>query len=254
MKWTLKMRLAIAFALSILFGELAQAKVPEWAKKNSQSLSGRVLKLVCSGTGPSLNIARRDALDSCRSSARNQLVTNIKVRSLTVQSEKSSGFHEEISENITYVGLNCIPDKEEIEESDGSFTVWMQCRFDLSKVTIAPEESKEPQVEQSNDYEGISNKKELTTLETKALKRVATKIIQDQNTTMSIVSIPRCESLIVRGAKSRVVDCTENPMTIVIDGGDNEILVRSRGYKPKKIILNKEKKSHETIQVTLDLL
>lgn len=248
------MKLVIVFISSVLLGGNAQAKVPEWAMKNSQSMSGGVLRVVCSGTGPSLDIARRDALNSCRSSARDQLVTNIKVRSLTVQSEKSSGFHEEISENTTYVGLNCIPDKEEIEESDGSLKIWMQCRFDLSKVKVIAEESKEPQTKEQYDHEGIANKQELIMLEARSLKIGAAKTIQDQNTTLSIASIPRCESLVIQGVKSRVVNCTENPMTITIDAQDNEILMRARGYKPKRIILNKEKKSHETIQVTLDLL
>lgn len=244
-----------ALAALIMLGGVAQAKVPEWAKKNAHSVNGRILKTVCSGTGPSIDIARKEALESCRLTARQQLTTNIKVRSLTIQTEKSSGFHEEISENTQYTGLNCNPEKDEVIEREGSYQVWMKCRFNLSQVKVVPATTEEirSNPKPQND-ETVSNGSTLKELRTRPQSVGTEKIVRDDRRNLSIASIPRCESLMIRGQKPRVIDCKNNPVTVVLDGGDDEIIVRAEGYEPKRILLNKEGKTHESIQVTLDLL
>jgi len=234
----------------LILGGIADAKAPEWAKKNTQSLSGNFLKTVCSGTGPSLDSARREALDSCRISARDQLTTNIKVKSLVVQTEKSVGFHEEITGSTSYSGLDCIPFRDDVEELDGAYKIWLECKFDLSKVKITPIEETEKIAKESED--SISNREELSVLA--GSPAPSGRYFSGTQTTLAISSVPKCESVIILGRKSRTVTCDENPLTIVIDAEDKEILVRAKGYAPKKILLGKERKSHEAIQVTLDLL
>lgn len=241
-----------ATLLLIFFGGVAQAKVPAWAAKDSHKLVGSRLITVCTGTGPSVDIARKEALNSCRSAAKDQLVTNIKIRSLTIQTEKSVGFHEEISEGTEYTGLICKPEKDELEEREGSFTVWMRCAFDLSKVKAIPvgQESEEAK---SNGGDSIENRESLAELEISKAANQAKDIFSEKRTLIVSV-VPRCESLLVRGEKSRALACDENPVTVLLDPADKEILVRAKGYKPKTIKLGKEKKNHEAIQVVLDLL
>lgn len=231
----------------------AQAKTPDWAKRNTQSVNGKIFSTTCSGTGPSLDTARKEALDSCQLSARQQLVSNIKVRSLTIQTEKSSGFHEEVSDNTEYVGLTCIPEKDEVEELDGSFRVWMQCRFNLSKVSVSAVTDATDHKDEKTAPAGIQNSHSLSMIEEKPASRTAESITSDQ-TTLSISSIPKCESLIVRGPQTRVIPCRENPILVILEHSDSAIIVRAKGYKPKTISLGMEKKGHENVDVILDPL
>jgi hypothetical protein len=237
------MKQVCAILLGLFIGGLAEAKVPEWAKKNTQRLSGKVFVTTCSGTGPSLDTARRDALDSCRLSARQQLATNIKVRSLTVQSEASAGFHEEVSENVQYEGLVCIPLRDEVEETDGTFRVWTQCRFDLSKVNIRPE--KDPEQPRKKAHSA----KELGKLRSVDVSKMETHF--SDNFTLTVSVVPKCDSLIVRGEKPRQVPCTTNPMRVVLYESDKEILVRAAGYQPKTISVENGR-DNAIIQVLLD--
>ena len=237
------MNLICTVLIGLLIGELAVAKTPEWARKNTQQLSGKTFITTCSGTGPSLDTARRDALDSCRSSARQQLVSNIEVRSLTVQSENSAGFHEEVSEHTQYDGLVCVPSKDEIEDIDGSYRVWMQCRFDLSKVKVKqPERAAEPE-------SSLSSLKSLGTLQSVS---ASVRGLHDAgNFTLVISVVPKCDSLLIRGKKPRQVACDSNPMKVVLDSTDKTILVRAAGFQSKTIAIESEK-ANANIQVLLD--
>lgn len=240
----------------LLVSSASIAGAPTWATKDTQQLEGSILHVACSGTGPSIETARNDALNSCRASARQQLVTDIQVRSITIQTEKSAGFHEEVTENNTITGLTCIPEKDQVDEDDGSIKIWMMCKFDLKKVRVEPtkdhSESVTP-IRQPQDG-GIENDAQLSQVKTAVSKDKAGTIITGRSSSLSIASIPACESLIIRGQKPRTVNCDKNPVAVVLGDGDTEILVRAAGYEPKKIILNTERRSHETVQVILDPL
>jgi hypothetical protein len=232
---------AIILVLSLV--GRAEAKTPEWAKKNTQQLLGKTFITTCSGTGPSLDTARRDALDSCRLSARQQLASNIEVRSLTIQSENSAGFHEEVTENGDYDGLICVPSKDEVEETDGGYRVWIQCRFDLAKVKVhRPEKIAEPQ-------SSPSSSKSLGTLQ--SVSGHGRDLHDADNFTLMISVVPKCDSLLIRGKKPRQVACDANPMKVVLDLTDKTILVRAAGFHPKTITIESEK-ANANIQVLLD--
>jgi hypothetical protein len=52
----------------IAFSEAVYA-VPDWAKKQGSSLHGSTYRAVCSGEGPAVDIARTEAIQSCKASA-----------------------------------------------------------------------------------------------------------------------------------------------------------------------------------------
>lgn len=246
------------FLIALLaFGGIssAEAKTPEWARTNTQSLSGTIFSTTCSGTGPSIDLARKDALDSCKLSARQQLVSSIKVKSLTIQTEQSSGFHEEISENTQYSGLTCTPNKDEVEDLDGSYRVWMQCKFDLSKVSVVTQSDTIQEVPSSNiSGDSVKNRDSLVSVEQRQLISKDPQYLTNDQSTLSLSSIPACESLVIRGPKGRVIQCTENPIAIILNQTDEEIIVRANGYKPKTISLGPEKRRHDSVNVILDPL
>lgn len=218
---------------------MAEAKIPEWAARNSTKLNGSVLTTVCHGTGPSLDIARTAALQSCQSNASQFLRSKIKIKSLSVETEKSVGFHQEITNSDEIYGLSCDPQRDQTDESDSHFTIWLECKFDLKKASSKA-------VEQENETPDNSS---LNTLE-------SSKINSDQdfqNKNIFVSSVPKCESIIIKGIRSRTIPCVQNPLKIQIKNGDEELLIRAKGYKPKTIKV-KGANANDTIQVLLDLL
>lgn len=223
----------------VLISSVGQAKIPDWAAHNSTKLSGQILTAVCNGTGPSLDIARSEALKSCQSNASQFFKSKINVKSLSVETENSVGFHQEITNTDTIEGLNCDPLRDQIDESDSQFSVWLECKFDLKKVSSTPIEQKSKP----------SDNAQLNTLEP---AKISSK--QDiQGKYIFISTVPKCDSVIVKGAKSRTIQCSQNPLKIQIKDDDQEILVRAKDYKPKTIKL-KGVDANEAIQVLLDLL
>lgn len=229
----------IFFMASLYIVLSANAKVPDWAANNSTKLNGSILTTVCNGVGPSLDIARADAVKSCQHSASQYFNTKIKIKSLTVESEKSVGFHQEISSDDEIKNLICEPSKDQIEEFDSQFKIWIECKFDLNKVVV------------KNVIKDDSppDNKTLSALESSRITKTAD--IQDK--VVFISSVPKCESLIVKGNSARTIQCSKNPLKIKIKESDIEIIVRANGYKPKTIQL-KGIKANETVQVLLDLL
>lgn len=215
------------------------AKIPDWAAHNSTKLNGQILTAVCHGTGPSLDIARSEALKSCQSNASQFFKSKIKIKSLSVETEKSVGFHQEITNAEEIDGLSCDPQRDQIEESESQFNIWLECKFDLKKVSTSPIEEKS---------ESPDNSK-LNTLEPSKVN--SNKDIQSKYIFISIV--PKCESAIIQGATSRTIQCNENPLRIQIKDDDDMILIRAKGYKPKTVKV-KGVNANETIQVLLDLL
>jgi len=216
----------------------ADAKIPEWAARNSTKLNGQILSTVCHGTGPSLDIARVDALKSCQSNASQYFKSKIRIKSLSVETEKSVGFHQEVMNDDEIDGLSCDPQRDETSETDSQFSVWIECKFDLQKVNVSPTKS----------TDAVANTG-LNRLESSKID--VTPDIQAKH--IFISTVPKCESAIVRGVASRTIQCSQNPLKIQINDTDDEILIRANGYRPKSIKL-KGVNSNETIQVLLDLL
>jgi hypothetical protein len=229
-----------AFIMAFTFmASVSYAKIPAWAAINSTKLNGSSLRTVCHGTGPSVEIARSEALKSCQINANQFFKSKIKVKSLSVETEKSVGFHQEVSSDDEFSNLICEPTKDELEESDSQYSVWIECKFDLSKASIV-----------HTDKPAVSpNNKDLNGLEAINVKET-----KDQKTKYIFVSIiPKCESILVKGAFSRVVECSQNPIKIQVKDGDIEFIVRAKGYKPKTIQVGGIS-ANETLQVLLDLL
>lgn len=65
------------------------------------------------------------AIDGCVASASDHLRTTVKVKSLTIETEKDIASHLEVSSVQTFDGLNCGKLKEEIVEIDSAYKVWV---------------------------------------------------------------------------------------------------------------------------------
>lgn len=223
----------------LLLSVHANAKIPDWAAHNSTKLNGQILTTVCHGTGPSLDIARNEALKSCQSNAGQYFKSKIRIKSLSVETEKSVGFHQEVTNEDEIEGLNCDPQRDEVDDTNSQFNIWLECKFDLKKVSSSS-------VKQSDES---ATNADLNTLEPTKIS-VSSDI---QGKFIFISTVPKCESAIVRGRAARTIQCTQNPLKVQIKDDDQEILIRAKGYKPKKIKV-KGVNANDTIQVLLDVL
>jgi hypothetical protein len=217
------------------------ADMPTWAKKNSTRKVGNNLTSACEGTGPSVSLARKEAINNCQVVARQFLNSEIKIKSLSVETESSVGFHQEIEESGVVKNLVCDPQKEETFEKDDQFQIWIQCRFDLAKVTLATDADKVA----AQKVEGTS----ITGLASS--KPSAFEQADKDYQLIFIEVVPQCESVIIRGKKPRTISCDTNPLRISLDASDEELLVRAKGYQPKTVSIQKGG-IRETLRIFLD--
>lgn len=225
---------------SFLFCSAGEAKIPNWAASNTTKQDGTSIQTVCNGQGPSVEIARSEALRACQVNASDFFKSKITIKSLSVETEKSIGFHQEIFSDNEYEGLICDPLRNELEEIDSHYSFWLECKFDLKKVKVRPKTV----VSEPPDSAGNLNSLESISVTHKK---------HYQSKFLIISTLPKCESLLITGATSRVIECTSNPVKVILEKNDKEIIVRAKNYKPKKINLRKTNEN-ETIQVILDLL
>lgn len=241
----------IAFIASFfIFISQAQSE-PEWVRGiNTQKLDGKKLTILCVGDGPSQDLARQSATSSCLSTARRQMITKQKIKSLTVETESSVGYHEEVSEDITVSGLICKPKREAFENDESSFHIWLLCEFNFENAkiidAIAPDKT---QIKQTDS--DTVNRNELIQLNvTAGVRKNHDSISTEQN--IIVVSVPPCESIIIRGKKPRTHVCKNNPTTLRIYNDDEEAIVRANGYLPKTIKLKTGGRINGPIQIFLD--
>lgn len=220
--------ITISAIASLAIASQALAK-PMWAK-DSLKLQGNALSVVCDGQGPALDLARIEAINSCMSLAAAQLTQRIKITSLVVETDRESALHEEIETNSIVNGLNCDPVKEE-SQNDGSIaTVWLMCRFDMSKVTVTSSDS--------GDKAKVQSK--------------GNRYIRSSDQILSIATVPACDDILVTGKTGRVIRCTTNPINLTIHPGDDTLLLRATGYRPKTVDLRDIGGSRGTITVMFD--
>jgi hypothetical protein len=173
--------------------------------------------------------------------ARQFINSEIKVKSLTVETESSVGFHQEVQESGVIKNLVCDPKKEETSEKDGQFQVWIQCAFDLSKAKVAKDADKNsPSKSDGAVVNGLASSKPS---EFEAADK--------DHQLIFLEVVPQCESVIVRGKKPRTISCDTNPLRISLDGSEEELIVRAKGYQPKTISIQKGG-VRETLRVFLD--
>lgn len=224
---------------------------PPWAKENTQARAGNIFTVVCSGNGPSVDLARREALSSCKSTAKNEISTPVEFKAVTILTEKDLAYHEQTTEHVSVTGLDCVPQKDLVEEEPtGESKVWVKCRFDLSKAKIVPR-NEEPQEKDDQPVGKGKVDPNLSAIENRGeVKRG--RYLASEKRPLSLASVPPCEDLLIKGGTPRVIRCDKNPMLITVSETDREILVRAHGYQPKTIRMGKE--VGENVQVILDPL
>ena len=230
-----------------------ETDIPSWAREGGQQRIGQVYRVACSGIGPDASIARREAIESCQSSAGQQLLTNIRVKSLSVETEKEVAFHQEISDEAQFSNLRCNPLKEKINDTDQQVKLWLLCEFDLSKAKAIPLNSKNDPTEAKTTNNGIiKNKDDLERVTAKYGRGKTGRYLSGQQKTITISVVPQCTDLLIRGEEpSRTIACHENPVTVVVDQADTEIIVRASGYMPKTLSLSKRKEVEDYAEVIL---
>lgn len=231
----------LKFGLCILASLLSAqswADMPNWAKKNSTRKSGNLLTTVCEGIGPSASLARKDAINNCQVTARQFVANEIKIKSLSVETESSVGFHQEVEDSAVIKNLSCNPKREETSESSDQFRVWIECQFDLKKIEVTSVDSKSTSSKiVSDDLKSVEPSKKVD--------------VQKDGQTVFLEVVPQCESVLVRGGKPKVINCNSNPVRLSIDDADSEIIVRAKGFQPKTIKLEKGS-NHGTLRVFLE--
>ena len=233
-----------------------RADLPSWAKENTVVQQDRTLRVVCSGRGPSVDQARTYALRNCKSSTADFLQNDLTVRGLTVESESGVAIHQEIEGRTHFKGLSCKPLQDHVRSlSDGLLEVWLRCEFDLAKVEQTAEQ-REDVDPQANSTRGLDSSQKLELVKQRELnvddgaRRSAPASLA---TVLDVISIPPCESLIIRGLKSRPIKCSAGGITsATLDVGDFEVVVRAAGYLSKRVRISPGGKRHETVQVILD--
>lgn len=233
-----------------------RADLPSWAKENTVVQQDRTLRVVCSGRGPSVDQARTYALRNCKSATADFLQNDLTVRGLTVESEGGVAIHQEIEGRTHFKGLSCKPLQDHVRSlSDGLLEVWLRCEFDLAKVEQTAEQ-REDVDPQANSTRGLDSSQKLELVKQRELnvddgaRRSAPASLA---TVLDVISIPPCESLIIRGLKSRPIKCSAGGITsATLDVGDFEVVVRAAGYLSKRVRISPGGKRHETVQVILD--
>lgn len=213
------------------------AKVPIWAANNSTKINGSTLYTVCHGLGPSVDIARSEALKSCQLSAGQFFKSKIKIKSLSVETEKSVGFHQEVSSEDELTDLICDPTRDQLEEVESQYSFWLECKFNLNPVKIKSFGKTTSSIAEEDS--GLAYFEPPKRPENKPSK------------TVFITTVPKCDSVIIRGARPRTVECKNNPIELDITADDDEAIIRVPKYKPKTIQLRK-RTDNETIQILFE--
>jgi hypothetical protein len=237
-----------ALAVSLLFVPLFQAGArvgaPAWALKDTQRLDGKSFRVVCSGTGPSIGFARQDALDSCKVSAAQQLTTEITVKSMSVTSESQAAYQQEVLNLSQVSGLSCTPRREEIEEGDAEVRLWLLCEFDLAKAHVVRSRGGDRRPDSdflSAEWGGG-----------RARSSEPGALLSDERKVLTLVVVPRCGNIIVRGrGPARSAPCAQNPVSVILEPGDRELILRADGYLPKTIFLGPDRAARGYAQVLL---
>lgn len=226
------------FLLALVFLPVATAwaRLPDWASRDTQRREGNILRLVCAGSGPSIGFARRDALDSCRVSAAQQVANDLSVKSLSISSERDVAYQQEVLNQTHVTGLTCLPRREQIVQKDAEITLWLLCEFDLSKARA--ERGREPQSDRESDADDFA---------------AGSYVVDDERKVLTITSVPGCSDMIVRGSgPARVVPCDHNPVSIVLRPGDGEIILRAPNHFPKSIFLGPKREVRGYVQIILE--
>lgn len=241
------------FLAVLLSNTVLAATPPEWARQNGIQQQGNLLTIISTGNGPSLDLARQSAIDQAKSTAANQINGSASVRSMSIETEKSASYHSEVFSAKKVEGLICQPDREYSEERGGSYSVWLTCKFDVSKARVVSVEESDLKKDPASGRAGPDNRivKGSDLMNRPPAEGVLppTPIAFGENKQLAITVVPLCESILVRGKQSRSVPCGNNPVTLLVLPTDNELIVRGPpGYLPKHLDISGRRPASSTLE------
>lgn len=221
----------LAFSVLLILGALmpsvATAKVPLWAKDGTKKYGNKYIT-TCNASGPSVAEARQACIFDAVGGATEQLSVETKVQKLSVESLDEVSLHSSVSSEVKAKNLICNPLKEEIEEKEDHFNIWVQCEFDLSKIIIV-----------QDDLNPKSNTNANENLDKLSERRVVEHGTTENRTPashskyISLSIVPRCTDIVIQGEKPRAVFCKNNPVELVLYPSDKTLTVRATGHLPK---------------------
>lgn len=230
--------------LIAIFSLVPCVSADDWIN-DSIKKTGHILETVCEGTAPSLDLARRNAIENCKRSALDYLPTTFKAKSVSVETERDTSYHSQIDSDSIVKNLTCRVLNEKHRETEEAFTVWNKCEFDLSKIEITP--TSEATTSDHSYLYGIANAEPKGDIKSFGSYQKA----ERRNITVS--TIPKCSTMMVTGALPRIIQCKSNVMPVVLGSGDEELIVRSDGRIPKTIkVMKILESSDEKLQVFLE--
>lgn len=246
-------------ALAFLFlSVVAAAAPPDWTRQNGIRQNGSTLTVISTGSGPSLDMARRSAIDQAKATAADQVNGSANIQSLSIETEKSASFHSEVSSTKKVEGLVCKPMNEYVEDKGGFYNVWLRCEFDLKKARVqmvdeAPNRSNDSLASGRPGGKSI----EIVGGSASTSSPIPGKDSRSENRHLILSVVPSCESILVRGKQSRTILCKSNPVMVMVLPTDKEMIVRGpAGFVPKhlKVHGDAQDSESEAMEVYLDKL
>jgi hypothetical protein len=209
---------------------------PAWTKGKSLVQNGNELTVVCHSESTSEDQAREEARSICIHAATSQLQTSYSVSSLAIETDRDVTIHRSISTNQVVTGLNCQLLDEYIDDVQQPVQVWEKCRFDLAKARVKASQhvktnNEEKEQAKSNDDPNLEIGLPVASSESFMPRRPA----QGRIKSFLISTTPICDEILVTGKRARVLRCVSQPVSLVLDPEDEEIIIRSRGYLAKEL-------------------
>ena len=224
---------------SLLF---SASSLPSWVTNPEIPSANKNINIVCQGKGPAIDIARREAIATCKSSAIDILSHEGQSKHILIQTETDTSLHVEHQSNLTYRNLRCELIREYVEESKGTYLVWIECLFNKEKIEIVP-----LKVEATMKRDSLIDQPSIQ------IPRSTPYVQSAFNRVLQLSVVPICDRIMVKGKYSRVLSCADNPIKLSLREGDIELLVIRNGYNTRRINLkSKNWDNYETLQIILN--
>ena len=232
---------ALIFAVLFILSAKAFAKTPAWFSTFHQTRNGQIIEVSCSGHGPDKTLANQASLNECNGiSVQYVQGYSVKMKSISVETTRDTSWHSESSSNVVVKGLECEPQKQECSEENDSWTCYHVCRFNLSKAKLeANEKLDSPNL--TSESESIVANSNDTNISPKVKKSNKPSFTQSGARNIVLSTVPKCDDVLIVGNPSRITKCSEIPVTLTINDGDHEAIVRLSGYRPNHLQINKRK-------------
>jgi len=178
---------------------------------------GNYVDVSCFATSMSQGFARKAAINECKKSVAGLLDPTIKVNAKLWTTKTDVYMHEETDSLTTYEGLVCQPSNEQVEDLGKQVKVYLECRFDISKIKALKDQTME-------------------TGKTVNLTKGAKTRIETDNQAITIASFPSCDKISIVGGDE--VICNSKSMVLDVKQESRELIVEKAGYLPYRIELN----------------